>query len=360
MPVGTLSRHRPRRAPRPVTATGLALLFSVAGLLAGGVVLAAPAAAVDDPARPDARVTHGPSCRPGGVVVEVTAGTVAYAVTLATTRQPGGEDSAEVAAGETVVLRTADVAWGEVVDSRLEYTALDDSGTAYVDELDGYVFTRPSEEDCAAIAAPPGAGDVPPDTAAPPTSAAPPSPGRPTTTAEKPAAPSAPTSAAPAPDGVPLPVPGLPAPDTPGAPADGGVSPGGAVVASSALVAAGDAVTLTGAGFTPGEVVRVRLADGTVLTAVPAGPDGGVLATVRIPGGAAAGETTLALVGAESETVAEVQLRVAAAATPVDRDPLPVPLVAAGLALVVTATGLVLTAAGRRGRPEPSGPTGSA
>ncbi|SHF63115.1 hypothetical protein SAMN05444351_0260 [Geodermatophilus nigrescens] len=358
MPVGTLPRHRPRHAPRPVTATGLALLFSVAGLLAGGVVLAAPAAAVDDPARPDARVTHGPSCRPGGVVVEVTAGTVAYAVTLATTRRPAGEDSAEVAAGETVVLRTGDVAWGEVVDSRLEYTALDDSGTAYTDELDGFVFTRPSEEDCAAIAAPPGAGDVPPASPAPPATAAPSSPGEPTPgegPAEEPGTPSAPAGAAP--DA--LPVPGLPEP-APGSPVDGGVSPGGAVVASSALVAAGDAVTLTGAGFTPGEVVRVRLADGTELTAVPAGPDGQVLATVRIPGGAAAGATTLALVGAESETVAEVQLRVAAAAAPVDRDPVPVPLVAAGLALVVTATGLVLVAAGRRERTVPSGPPGSA
>ncbi|MGY1651633.1 hypothetical protein [Geodermatophilus sp. SYSU D01119] len=327
----------------------------MAGLLAGGVVLAAPAAAVDDPARPDSHVTHGPSCRPGGVVVEVTAGTVAYAVTLATTRQPAGEDSAELAPGETVVLRTGDVAWGEAIDSRLEYAALDGSGTAYTDELDGYVFTRPAEEDCAALTAPPGAGDVPP------TSPAPPSPGEPTTPGgepeEDPAGPSAPTSAAP--DA--LPVPGLPgAGQGPGSPVDGGVSPGGAVVASSALVAAGDAVTLTGAGFTPGEVVRVRLADGTELTAVPAGPDGGVLATVRIPGGAAAGTTTLALVGAESETVAEVQLRVAAATAPVDRDPLPVPLVAAGLALVVTATGLVLVAAGRRERTQPSGPFGSA
>jgi hypothetical protein len=134
---------------------------ATAVLVLGGIALAAPAAAVDDPARPDARVTHGPSCHPGGVVVEVTGGATAYAVTLATTRSPGGEDSAEVTAGETVVLRTGDVAWGETIDGRLEYAALDGSGAAFVDELPGYTFTRPAEEDCAAIAAPAAAATVP-------------------------------------------------------------------------------------------------------------------------------------------------------------------------------------------------------
>src|SRR3712207_6738502 len=123
-------------------------------LLCAGIALAGPAPAVDDAARPDSRVTHGPSCRPGGVVVEVTAGTVAYAVTLATTRAPEGEDSAELQPGQVAALRTGDVAWGETVDSRLEYTALDGSGTAYVDELEGFVFTRPAAEDCAAITPP--------------------------------------------------------------------------------------------------------------------------------------------------------------------------------------------------------------
>jgi hypothetical protein len=348
VPVGTT----PRRAPRPVVTTGLTLLFSVAGLLAGGLVLAGPAAAIDDPARPDTRVTHGPSCRPGGVVVEVTAGTVAYAVTLATTRAPDGEDSAQLQPGEVAVLRTGDVAWGETVDSRLEFAALDGSGTTYVDELDGFEFTRPTEEDCAAIADPPGAGDVPP-------SAAPAEPAGPTPSPEpsRPA-PAPPSGALPAPDVIPLPVPGPPAPEAvPGPPGDGGVSPGGAVVASAGRVTAGDAVTLTGAGFEPGEVVTVRLADGKVLATVPAGPDGGVEATVRIPG-VAAGTATLELVGVDSAVTAEVELRVAAAAAPVDVDPVPVPLVAAGLALVVTATGLVL-AAGRR-RPEDADATGGA
>jgi hypothetical protein len=81
-------------------------------------------------------------------VVEVTAGTSAYFVRLATTRQPGGEDEATVAAGTTVVLRTEDVDWGETIDGRLEFTARDGSGDTFVDELDNYSFTRPTQEDC--------------------------------------------------------------------------------------------------------------------------------------------------------------------------------------------------------------------
>jgi hypothetical protein len=153
----------PSAAVAHLTARRSGYLLSVAttALLLGGIALASPAAAVDDPTKPDARVTHGPSCHPGGVVVEVTGGTVDYDVTFATTRRPGGEDAAQVRAGATVVLRTGDVAWGETIDGRLEYTALDGSGTSFVDELAGYTFTRPAEEDCAAIAAPAAAATVP-------------------------------------------------------------------------------------------------------------------------------------------------------------------------------------------------------
>jgi hypothetical protein len=153
------------RAGTSITAAVRHRLLTVLGLTAlallPGLAAAGPAAAIDDATRPDARVTHGPSCRPGGVVVEVVAGTAPYAVVLATTRSPGGEDSAEVAPGGTVVLRTGDVAWGETIDGRLEYTALDASGTDWVDELEGYTFTRPAEEDCAAITAPAAAATVP-------------------------------------------------------------------------------------------------------------------------------------------------------------------------------------------------------
>jgi hypothetical protein len=121
-----------------------------------GVVLATagPAAAVDDPGRPDARVTHGPSCRPGGLVVEVVAGTSPYFVRLATTRTPSGEDDATLGPGETAVLRTGDVANGETIDGRLEFTARDGTGARYVDELEEYSFTRPAKLDCDAIAEP--------------------------------------------------------------------------------------------------------------------------------------------------------------------------------------------------------------
>ena len=133
----------------------------VLGLLCAGTALAGPAAAVDDDARPDARVTHGPSCRPGGVVVEVTGGTVGHAVTLGTSRRPAGEQSAEVAPGAVVVLTTGPVDWGETIDPFLQYTALDGSGAGWVDELTGYDFTRPAAEDCAAISPPAGAAVVP-------------------------------------------------------------------------------------------------------------------------------------------------------------------------------------------------------
>jgi hypothetical protein len=149
-------------AALPIARRSGSVLSAIAvALLVGGVALASPAAAVDDPAVPDARVTHGPSCHPGGVVVEVTGGTVPWSVTLATTRLPQGEDTAEVPAGGTVVLRTGDVAWGETIDGRLEYAALDGSGDAFADELEGYTFTRPAQEDCAAIAAPAAAATVP-------------------------------------------------------------------------------------------------------------------------------------------------------------------------------------------------------
>jgi len=143
-------------ATRPASVVVMAL-----ALLCAGIALAGPAIAVDDVARPDARVTHGPSCRPGGVVVEVTGGTVGYAITLGSGRRPAGEDAADVAPGAVVVLSTGEVDWGETIDPFLEYTALDGSGDAWVDDLTGYSFTRPAAEDCAAISPPGGAAVVP-------------------------------------------------------------------------------------------------------------------------------------------------------------------------------------------------------
>ena len=137
-------RPTPRRAH---WAAPLTMVFLLAG-----VALAPSAAAADDPARPDYAVVSGPSCHPGGVEIRVVDGTVPYSVVLATTRHPEGEDSADLRPGETVELHTGDVAWGETIDSRLVFTARDGSGVTSSDELEPYSFTRPSEEDCAAIA----------------------------------------------------------------------------------------------------------------------------------------------------------------------------------------------------------------
>ena len=205
-------------ATRPASVVVMAL-----ALLCAGIALAGPAAAVDDVARPDARVTHGPSCRPGGVVVEVTGGTVGHAVTLGTGRRPAGEGAADVAPGAVVVLSTGEVDWGETIDPFLAYTALDGSGDAWVDDLTGYSFTRPAAEDCAAISPPGGAAVVPQS-------------------------------------GQPVPVPGLP---DPGSVAPAGTTDGTPVVAVAAaeaaavtggvpwpLLAAGGSLVAAGAGLT--------------------------------------------------------------------------------------------------------------
>ncbi|SET54424.1 hypothetical protein [Geodermatophilus poikilotrophus] len=206
-------------ATRPASVAVMAL-----ALLCTGTALAGPAAAVDDDARPDARVTHGPSCRPGGVVIEVAGGTVGHAVTLGTSRRPAGEQSAEVAPGAVVVLSTGPVDWGETIDPFLRYTALDGSGAGWVDELTGYDFTRPAAEDCAAISPPAGAAVVPQHG-----------------------------------ETVPMPVPGLPDPDSP---APAGTSDGPLAAPVSAreaaavpdgvpwpVLAAGGALVATGTGL---------------------------------------------------------------------------------------------------------------
>lgn len=301
--------------------TGLLLV-----LLGTGVVTAPPAAAVDDPTRPDARVTHGPSCRPGGLVVEVTAGQSPYFVRLATTRQPGGEDEATLAPGETVVLRSDGVDWGETIDGRLEYAAQDGSGTTYVDELEFYSFTRPSREDCDAIRNPPPPAPMPPTTPSSPSSSSSPSPT----------------------DRTPSPTPSGPATTPSGSAAV--VPTAEHTGGGGSAVAAGAPVVLRGTGFRPGEQVQVRVhASGEVLGTAVAGEDGTVDAKVQIPDGTAPGTTTLDLVGADSALVAPLELQVASAGAPVGGSGAAtlVPLVAAAGALVGSAAALVAVA-GRR------------
>jgi len=313
-----------RSAPRTAASGGLVTGF-VLVLLA---LNAYPAAAVEDPTRPDGRVTHGPSCKPGGLVVEVVAGSSPYFVRLATTRQPAGEDEAVVAAGETVTLRTDDVAWGETIDGRLEYAARDGSGVTFVDELDTYSFTRPTQEDCEAVSAPAGAETQP---------VAPPSAGVST---------SPPSSQA------------APAPSAAGsatAPAAGAGEPGPSVsadrtTASAARpIGAGGTVTLVGAGFLPGERVTIALhGSETVLGSGTAGPDGTVQIEVRIPDDTAAGTATMDMFGHRSELVADVDLQIAGYTETVgDGIGDLVPLVAAAAALVTSVGGL-FSVTGRR------------
>jgi hypothetical protein len=305
-------------------------------LLGAALASAAPAAAIDDPTRPDARVTHGPSCKPGGLVVEVVTGTVPYTVRLATTRTPAGEDEAQLQPGGSAVLRSGDVAWGETIDGRLEFTAVDGSGTAYSDELEEYSFTRPTREDCAAVAQPTTPDPAPPTEGSPSGSA----PATPTGEAGVPAPSSGGAPPTPTPTAEPRttdsPVP---------APAEGAAtSPGHAV-------GPGETVTVQASGFRPGELVTIQLrADSAVLGTATAGRDGTVDAAIRIPEGAAAGRTTVDLVGGESAVVADLELRIAGAERVVATDDWAdlVPLTAAAMALVGSVSGLVSVAGGQR------------
>ena len=318
--------------PRPALSAGL--LASFLSLLFGvALAAAAPAAAADGSARPDARVTAGPSCRPGGLVVEVVAGTVPYSVRLATTRTPSGEDEAVVPPGQTVVLHSHDVDWGETIDGRLEYTARDGSGDTFVDELKEYSFTRPTKEDCDAVGAP----TDPEPTSSSSSSASASASAAPASTADTSGSASAvpPTSA--------TTTTSDPAGPT-GSGSDGGDAPPQQVVA-------GNTVTLHAAGFLPGERVTFRLDDGdTVLGSAQAGPDGSVEAEILIPEGMAAGPATVALTGDDSAVVASVELRIAAAESKVDSGGGGdlVPLTAAAAALVLTVAALVSVAGRHR------------
>lgn len=323
-----------------MTAGMLSGLFLL--LMGAGLATAAPAQAVDDPTRPDARVTHGPSCRPGGLVVEVTAGSAPYFVRLATTRQPSGEDQATVTPGTTVTLRSDDVAWGETIDGRLEYTARDGSGVTYVDELEHYSFTRPTREDCEAVYDP-----TQPHPSPPPATPAPSSAG-----SEQPSGP--------APSSTPSRTPAEPTSEPTGRPqdSDSGAVPAGppsSGSASASSVAPGDTLTVQGTGFLPGERVVVQLRGGAVLASATARSDGSVRTEIRIPERTESGPATVNLVGDDSAVVADVALQVAALETPAaapadDADAVAlVPLVAAAGALVATVAGFVRVASRRRG-----------
>src|SRR3954471_21389779 len=176
---------------RAALTPALTVLTAACALLAGGVALAGPAAAIEDPRRPDAEVTHGPSCGPAVVRVAVTNGTEDHHLAL-TFDAVQEEDAADLGPGEQVELTGGDVDWGRTVDVTLTISDLD--GTAEEPIRFG-TYTRPSAEDCAALIP-----TAPEPTVAPtPTeSSAPTSTGTTSTTA--PSDPSSPPSSPPTPE----------------------------------------------------------------------------------------------------------------------------------------------------------------
>lgn len=231
-----------------------------------------------------------------------------------------------------MVLQTDDVAPGETIDARLEYAAQDGSAEPYVDELDDYTFTRPTEEDCGLATAPPPSPTPAPTSPAPRPEPSPaPAPG-PQPTAPPTRAP----SSAPAPQAVPTP------------PTTSGAFSAGQQNRPQTPVPAGGTVTVRVAGFEPGEQVTFTLhTTGERLTAATADADGRVTAEVPIPAGTSPGPATLDAQGDRSALVAGIPLQVAAALGNEAADAgglLPL-LAAAALAATGVAT---LVAGGRR------------
>jgi hypothetical protein len=359
-----------RTTARTVLPPALVVLVAACALLTTAVALAGPAAAIEDPRRPVAEVTHGPSCGPGVVRVLVTNGTVPHRLALVFDGE-SEQDDAELADAEQAELTSEDVDWGQTVDVSVTVTAED--GTVE-DPLELGTYTRPSAEDCAAVTSPPTdepepapsspgttTPSAPSSTSAAPTSAAPtpPTPPWATTPRQTPRPTTTPRPSSPRPTGQ-APVPDDPRSSPPASTASSsssssaGGGQGGS--ASAASVSPGGVVTLRATGFTPGEAVTVSLlgVDGPLSTVTAAG-DGSVEAVVQIPRGAALGTATVQLVGASSSAVAGLDLQVAARSVPVTEQATSVPVLAAGIALIGASAALGLLAARRsRGHQPPA------
>jgi hypothetical protein len=350
-PIRTIQRRAARPVPAPsFQRSAAALAGLLLAVLATAVAVAPSAAAIDDPTHPDARVTHGPSCRPGGLVVEVVAGAAPYAVRLATTRTPAGEDEAVLAPGETVVLSTGDVAPGETIDARLEFTAQDGSGETYVDDLEDWTLTRPTVEDCEAAASPPPVPEPPADPTSP---SSPSSPSTPAPTQTPRPTPSAEPTPTPAPSSPSTSAPSSLPPASPTRQPPAGSRPptpqAGENRAAGDAVPAGGTVDLRMGGFVPGEQVTITLqSTGERLASATADDDGSIAARVRIPVGTAPGPVSLGVQGDSSAVVTDVPLQVAGAVTEAPGGTTGVvPLLAAG---ALAATGLATLAATSRRR----------
>ena len=247
--------------PSTMTAGMLSGLFLL--LMGAGLATAAPAAGRR---RPDAsrRAGHPRSELPSRRARRRgrRPAPAPYFVRLATTRQPSGEDQATVTPGTTVTLRSDDVAYGETIDGRLEFTARDGSGVTYVDELETTASPGP-----------------PARTATRSTTRRSRTPRRrPTTPAPSSAGSEQPSGSAPS--STPSRTPAEPTSEPTGRPqdSDSGAVPAGppsSGSASASSVAPGDTVTVQGTGFLPGERVVVQLRGGaTSSRRRPPGPTG--------------------------------------------------------------------------------------
>ena len=298
-------RARALRAP--------VVLAAAAGLTLSGLALAGPAAAIEDPRRPVATVTHGPSCGPGAVRVQVTNGTEAHRVALVLDGGPEQQD-ATLGPGQEADLGSADVAWGATVTVAVTVRKADGAAES---PLDLGTYTRPSWADCDALE---------------PRAPAPGVSGQPVELAGSPAA----------------------APVTP--------VPVGAATATgvAASVAPGGVVTVRGSGFTPGEAVDVSLSGGSgVLATAVAAADGAVEAVVQIPRGADLGPVSVQLVGRTSSAVSGLDLQVAARPPSLAESSTSLPVVAAGTALLVAGAALGAASARRAPRAVRAGPAPS-
>jgi hypothetical protein len=297
------------------------MLGAVGALVVAGTVLAAPALALEDPRRPVAEVTHGPSCGPGVIRVQVANGSQPHSVALVFDGTVV-QDTADLGPAERVELGSADVAWGTTVHVAVAVT--DAAGAVQV-PLDFGTYTRPSKEDCDAL-------DLPPE------------PSPPVGTQDTVAPAFGGSGSAPAPGGMGSGPQTVPVGDH--SPVTGAVA--------AAPVAPGGVVTVRGSGFAPGEPVDVTL-DGAdaPLTTVVAAADGTVEAVVQIPRGADLGSVTVQLVGRTSSAMSGLDLQVAARQQVLTESGGHVPALAAGAALLVASVGLGAAAA-RRPRTVPA------
>jgi hypothetical protein len=313
-------------------------------LLTGAVALAGPAAAIEDPRRPTAEVTHGPSCGPAVVRVAVTNGNEAHRVALVFDGA-GAQDDAVLGGGEQAELVSEDVDWGQTVD--VSVTVADADGTAEEPIRFG-TYTRPTAEDCAAVNPTTSEPGPEPTAPAPPatSSGTAPAPAPPSSPAAEPTRPNDPGTPRPSSTAPSSPSTAPPATSTPDA--GGGTPRGQAGSASAASVSPGGVVTVRATGFTPGEPVSIFLLGvDHPLTTVTAAADGSVEAVVQIPRGVALGAVTVRLVGGYSAATAGVDLQVAARSQPVPQQTASAPMVAAVLALMGTGGALGLMAARR-------------